>query len=126
MVDSRKLHWGLEMRNRVLILMFAAVTAFGQPAVLERAQKLYDRTQYSQALNLLKEADPTGPALFLSGKAQFMLGDHKKATEAFEKAIAADPNNSVYYNWLGKAYGRRAETASPFTAPGYATKARAN
>jgi tetratricopeptide (TPR) repeat protein len=26
--------------------------------------------------------------------------------------------------WLGRAYGRRAETSSPFTAPGYASKAR--
>ena len=27
-------------------------------------------------------------------------------------------------NWLGRAYGRRAETSNPFTAPGYASKAR--
>jgi tetratricopeptide (TPR) repeat protein len=28
--------------------------------------------------------------------------------------------------WLGRAWGRRAETSSPFTAPGYAIKARQN
>ena len=30
----------------------------------------------------------------------------------------------MYFHWLGKAQGRRAETASPFTAPSYASKAR--
>ena len=53
-----------------------------------------------------------------------MLGEFKKAQEYFEKAIAADPGNSVYHHWLGKAYGRRAETSSFITAPGFASKAR--
>ena len=44
--------------------------------------------------------------------------------EALEKAVAMEPNNTGFAHWLGRTYGRRAELASPFTAPGYATKAR--
>lgn len=53
-----------------------------------------------------------------------MQGDFKKASEAFESAVAAAPESSTAALWLGRAFGRRAETSSPFTAPGYASKAR--
>src|SRR5580700_2265454 len=54
-----------------------------------------------------------------------MLGDYKKATEAFQKALALEPGKSEYAHWLGRSFGRRAETSSPFLAPRYASKARA-
>jgi cytochrome c-type biogenesis protein CcmH/NrfG len=54
-----------------------------------------------------------------------MLGEYKKATEAFEKAFAMEPSSSEYAHWLGKSFGRRAETSSPLSAPKYASKARA-
>lgn len=38
--------------------------------------------------------------------------------------MAADPPNAEYCLWLARAYGRRAETSSPFTAPGQASKAK--
>jgi tetratricopeptide (TPR) repeat protein len=65
-----------------------------------------------------------GPAYLLLGQSYYMLGDYKKSSEALEKAVAAEPGNSVYYNWLGRAFGRRAENSSPFTAPVYASKTR--
>ena len=121
-----QLHRGDWMRNWVLILAFTAVPVFGDQASLERARKLFDRTQYSAVLQTVSDSDSSGSVQFLRGKALFMLQDYKKATEALEKAVAAEPGNSLYYHWLGKTYGRRAEIASPFTAPGYATKTRAN
>jgi Flp pilus assembly protein TadD len=53
-----------------------------------------------------------------------MQGEYKKASEALEKAFTADPSSSEIAMWLGRAFGRRAETSSPFTAPGNAAKAR--
>jgi tetratricopeptide (TPR) repeat protein len=50
----------------------------------------------------------------------------QKAANFFQEAVAADPGDSDRYLWLGRAFGRRAEHASPFTAPGYASKARQN
>jgi cytochrome c-type biogenesis protein CcmH/NrfG len=60
----------------------------------------------------------------LAGKNYYMLAEYKKASEAFEKAALADPSNSEYALWAGRAFGRRAETSSPFTAPGFASRAR--
>ena len=54
-----------------------------------------------------------------------MLGEYKSASDAFEHALALDSSHSSYYHWLGRAYGRRAETSFPLTAVNYAAKARA-
>jgi Flp pilus assembly protein TadD len=60
----------------------------------------------------------------LTGQDWFMLGEYKKAGDAFEKAVHMEPSNSELYHWLGRTYGRRAETGSMLTAPGNASKAR--
>jgi tetratricopeptide (TPR) repeat protein len=65
-----------------------------------------------------------GPVYLLIGQNHYMQGEYKKATEMLEKAVAAEPANSDYELWLGRAFGRRAETASPFTAAPNANKAR--
>jgi tetratricopeptide (TPR) repeat protein len=54
-----------------------------------------------------------------------MLGDFKKATETLEKAAALDPGDSMILTWMGRAWGRRAETSFAFSAMSYATKSRA-
>ncbi|MBI1790878.1 MAG: tetratricopeptide repeat protein [Acidobacteria bacterium] len=92
---------------------------------LEQAQRRYNHTDYEGALKLLLPLGVKDGAVFeLIGKCHFMTGEFKQATEAFEMALAAEPTNSGFAHWLGKAYGKRAETSSPFTAPGYAGKAR--
>src|SRR5712692_5838153 len=97
------------------------------PSELEHARKLYNLTSYEDSLKSLQAISQKDSAVFeLLGKNYFMLGDYKKASEAFERAVAADPANSDYRHWLGKAFGRRAETSSPLTAPGLACKARQN
>jgi tetratricopeptide (TPR) repeat protein len=63
-------------------------------------------------------------AYALVGQCWYQLGDFKRAAEALEKAATADPRNSKYQNQLGRAYGRRAETSNPLSAPGFAVKAR--
>lgn len=108
---------------RVLpVLLLAASVSFGA-GELEKARQQFSRTMYREAIQTLgKLNDPA--ALELIGKSYFMMAEYKKAQEAFEKAVAAQPDNSVYHHWLGKAYGRRAETSNPFSAPILASKAR--
>ncbi len=92
---------------------------------LERAWSLYQRTEYRQVVAVLSPLpQKSGPVYELLGRAYYMEGDYKKASECFEKAVALDPKNSAYRHWLGRAYGKRAETSSFLTAPGYAKKAR--
>src|SRR5437667_3042281 len=114
------------MRRGFLTFCVVAVSVWaGSAQPLDQAAKLYHQTNYEDSLKLLTTLpEKDGPVFALIGKNQFMLGEFKKASEAYEKAVAADPSNSEYEHWLGKAYGRRAETSSPFTAPGLASKAR--
>src|SRR5438477_6363255 len=113
-------------RITTLLLCLTAIL-FGSSPELDRANKLYSKTEYEAALKLLTAIPEKDAAVYdLMGKSHFMLGEFKKSTEAYEKAVAADPANSSYRHWLGRAYGRRAETSSPLTAPGHASKARQN
>jgi Flp pilus assembly protein TadD len=92
---------------------------------LEHAAQQYQSTDYGGAVRTLDALSNKGPAeYFLLGKSWYMLRDYKKATDALSKSVEAEPKNSEYYNWLGKAYGRRAENSSPFTAPIYAGRTR--
>jgi tetratricopeptide (TPR) repeat protein len=94
--------------------------------VLDRAKTLYDQTFYDESLKVLASQPNTGPVLALRGRNFFMKNDFKRAGELFEQAVAAQPGTAEHYLWLGRAYGRRAETSSFLTAPSHASKARQN
>ncbi len=112
------------MRQGLLILSVAVSLQAGQ-STLERAEDLYQKTDYAASLEVLRGvANPTAAAYCVMGRDYMMLGDFKKATDALERASGMEPGNSNYALWLGRAWGRRAETSSPFTAPMSAAKAR--
>lgn len=91
----------------------------------KRSEELYQRTDYKASLALLHSVPKLSAHSYcLFGKNWFMLGEYKKAVEAFQQALALDPKNSEYAHWLGRSYGRRAETSSILSAPGHASKAR--
>jgi Flp pilus assembly protein TadD len=107
-----------------MVLPFTAILAAESPQ-WDRAHQLYQRTEYKQALAvLLPLSEKDSDTLQLIGQSYFMLGEYKKASESFEKAVSLAPAQSELYHWLGRAYGRRAETASIFSAPGLASKTR--
>jgi Flp pilus assembly protein TadD len=106
-----------------LLLLVAIATA--SPDVVSRANALYQRTDYEGSLKVLSEDPAPDPANYLlSGKNYFMLGDYKKSIEVLEKALAISPNSSEYELWLGRAWGRRAETSGWMMAGVHALKAR--
>ena len=113
------------MRVVGLALWFVLSAAAAPPADVARARILYQHTDYQGALGELLPLHAKTPAIYaLVGESYFRIGDFKKSSDAFEKAVAGDPGNSEYIHWLGRAYGRRAESGNPFTAPGNASKAR--
>ena len=94
-------------------------------AKYEKAERLFEKTDFTGSVAVMEAFSvKDAHAWDLLGRGRYMLGDLKKSSEAFEKAVAADPSTSAYFNWLGKSYGRRAEQANPFAAPGLASKAR--
>jgi tetratricopeptide (TPR) repeat protein len=113
------------MRKFSVAVFLICALLSGASANRERARELYHKTQYHQSLELLlAEPQKDAETLQLIGQNYFMLGEYRKSTEALEKAAAIAPQNPQILHWLGRAYGRRAETSSPFTAPGFAAKAR--
>ena len=114
------------MRILLLICGTAVALAAGSPEPqLERARQLYNLTAFDQSLRVLQSIPNKDAAVYaLMGRAYYMQGEYRRSAESLEKAMAAEPDDAGYALWLGRAYGRRAETASLFTAPGYAAKSR--
>jgi tetratricopeptide (TPR) repeat protein len=113
------------MMKAILVAALVGLSLWAGPAELSKASELYQHTQYQEAFKVLQPvlgSDPT--AHELAGKCQYMMGDFKKAADLFEKAIQLNGQISEHYHWLGRAYGRRAESGNPLIAPHYASKAR--
>lgn len=69
-------------------------------------------------------AGETAEAYFKSGLTAYESGDYETAAEAFEHAVANDPENSHYHHWLAKGYGSIAEQSSWFRAYSLAHRIR--
>jgi tetratricopeptide (TPR) repeat protein len=116
--------------SRLATALLLAVCLFAAPAPeFERGRALYQRTEYQSSLNLLLPLEnhlgnDGAAALQLIGQDYFMLGEYKKSADAFDRALALGNPSQQLYTWAGRAYGRRAESSGPFTAPGLASRAR--
>jgi tetratricopeptide (TPR) repeat protein len=111
------------MRIPVLFLIFTGLVCAADNAV-DRARDLYNHLEYKEAVAILMREPVTPQSLELLGQTYLALTEYKKATDTLEKAVALAPNDSMIRTWLGRAWGRRAETSFPLTAMGYASKSR--
>lgn len=117
------------LRHRITTLTLIAATftsaiLFASPAPdVSRAEALYRQTEYGRAIDELQTLSRKDAAAHaLMGKAYFMQGQYKQAVASLEKAVAEDGANSDHYDWLGRAYGRVAESSSFVSALGWAKK----
>jgi Flp pilus assembly protein TadD len=123
MMRMFKLKTHLFAQSCVLALLAGSLWAAAPD--IERARASYQRTDYAGALRLLAPLEPkTAEVHALMGLCYYMQGEAKKAAEQFQKAVDLDPGVSDYHLWLGRALGRRAETATFISAPMLAIKAR--
>jgi Flp pilus assembly protein TadD len=90
----------------------------------DQALGLYNKTDYAAVIGQLKSSATDAKSLALLGQAYLMSDEFHRASETLERAVALDPGNSTIQDWLGRAYGRRAEVAFPVSAISLATKAR--
>lgn len=103
----------------------AAAPAAGQTSLAD-AQHDYNAGRYNRAVDALTAAianTPTDPALhFLLGQSYYQLAEFPHAAASFERAVQLAPKDSVYRDWLAKAYGRRAEESMFLSAMSWARK----
>ena len=64
----------------------------------------------------------TSDTFFELGRDRFERGDYQVAIEYLEHSVKLDPDQSEYFLWLGKAYGRWAEKLPWYKAVTYAEK----
>jgi tetratricopeptide (TPR) repeat protein len=118
----------------VLAMLFAmllagtggVVATVKQGDVMEAGRLAYESSNYVEAVQALQSAalkEPrNGEVQLLLTKAYLELQDRDAAVASAEKAVAIDPKSSVFHEWLGRAYGEKADHTSMFSAVGLARK----
>jgi tetratricopeptide (TPR) repeat protein len=99
-----------------------------QEAGLEAGRRAYEASDYAKAILALQAAaakEPqNGDVQLLLAKSYLELQERDPAIKSAEKAVAIEPKNSIYHEWLGRAYGEKADHASWFSAISLAKKTR--
>ena len=101
-------------------IVVSLVSAMPQTAPLDTAKQAFEKGEYAKAIELLKAAeskDPqSGDVQLLLTKSYLALDQYDAAVSSGEKAVAINPKNSEYHQWLGEAYGAKADHVSMFSA----------
>lgn len=90
------------------------------PAALQSARSQYKAGNYSAAIASLQplasQAGASGDVYDLLGRCYYELRDYDNAAAYGEKAVAANPTNSSFHDWLGREYGGKADRDHSFSA----------
>ena len=108
------------------LTIFLAFSVDAQDSPLAAAKQAFESGEYRKVVSILgpaaaKDSNNAEIQLLLT-KAYLETHQEDAAIKSAEKAVAIDPNNSEYHNWLGQAYGEKASHASMFSAYGWARK----
>lgn len=102
------------------LALLPVVQVVAQPSPLETALQAYDKGDYDKAITILKEAaqkDPNnGDIQLLLTKSYLQAKKYDDAVNSGEKLAAINPKSSLYHQWLGEAYGQKADHASMLSA----------
>lgn len=112
-------------RNRLILAGILCLSAAGmgyaaQDKPLDVARRAYEKGDYPAAIETLKAASTSDPANgeieLLLTKSYLEAKQYEEAVRSGEKAVSLNPNSSVYHQWLGEAYGEKADHASVLSA----------
>ncbi len=110
----------------LVCLLFLAGVTRAEESPLEKAKGAFERGEYAQAIEILKNAagsEPNnGDVYVLLARSYLELNQYDAAVNSAEKAVAINPKNSEYHRWLGEAYGAKADHASMLSAYSLARK----
>lgn len=86
--------------------------------LINSARQQFDQGQYGQAMTTLTSAQSQNPTsaeiYFWMGRAFFEVHDFSSAIAQFQKAIGLDGSVSLYHQWLGRAFGGKADKERSF------------
>ncbi len=106
----------------------AAALCIASTAIAATNVKAYEASDYAKAILELQGAaakEPqNGDVQLLLAKSYLELQERDPAIKSAEKAVAIDPQNSTYHEWLGRAYGEKADHTTWFSAISLAKKTR--
>lgn len=105
-----------------------AADTLKQETDLEAGRRAYEASDYPNAIRLLQVAAAKNPqngdVQLLLTKSYLEMQERDAAVRSAEKAVSVDPQNSIYHEWLGRAYGEKADHAAMFSAISLAKKTR--
>jgi len=109
-----------------LAWLYCAAALMAQDSALDAAKTEYEKGEYAKAVEMLQGAASKSPNngeiyLWLT-KSYLELKQYDNAVNSGEKAVASDSKNSLYHQWLGEAYGAKADHASMLSAYSLARK----
>ncbi len=82
---------------------------------IDEARHAFEASDYAKAVQVLQaiaSKEPTnGDIQLLLAKSYLELQEHDAAIRSAEKAVALDTQSSIYHEWLGRAYGEKADHA---------------
>ncbi len=94
---------------------------------LQEGISLFEAEDYQRAQEIFQPlADENAEAAFFLGRCYLNQDQTDEALQWLKRAVELDDSRSEYYLWLGDVYGRKAQNASIFKAPGYAKKVKKN
>src|SRR6266478_2890114 len=96
----------------VLLNTRAAADGLPPDDNLQAAHEAYEASDYPKAARLLQLAVEQHPrdaeVHLLLAKTYYETQQHDAAIASAEKAVALDPQSSLYHEWLGKVYAKKA------------------
>jgi tetratricopeptide (TPR) repeat protein len=123
---------GLQYSAAGLLLVFLCGALLPALAAVEndlppQLAQLHNAGRYqdlARALQAAVETQPqSAPLHYWLGRSYYELRDYPRAISSLERATQLAPTHSEYHDWFGKACGRRAQEANPFSAFSLARKA---
>jgi Tfp pilus assembly protein PilF len=105
-----------------------AATNVRQEASLEAGRRAYEASDYGKAILELQgvaaKEPQNGDVQLLLAKSYLEMQERDPAVKSAERAVEIDPRNSIYHEWLGRAYGEKADHTGWFSAISLAKKTR--
>ena len=112
--------------SKFLFVIFLVVPNLFAQSKLEKAIKLFEGKNYTQANDVLEEIldedENNAKANFYMGRTYFGLKDYSEASDYIEEAIEIEEHNAEYHFWLAQAYAADAQTSSFISAAFIAPK----